>query len=137
DDLARLSTQTKAFDDAAGYLDRLRELTDGPTRAAVNLRLADALVSANRKAEARTKLESEVLRDPEADIVRVRLAETYRTAQDWPALAVLLTEGAAHAPDKPIRLARLREAADLYRSRTNEAEKAIPLLEQAADLAPE
>ena len=81
DDLARLSSETKAFDDAAKYLDRLRELTDGGVRAAVNLRLADALVSANRKPEARAKLESEVLRDPDADSVRVRLAETYRTAQ--------------------------------------------------------
>jgi tetratricopeptide (TPR) repeat protein len=137
DDLARLSSTTKAFDDAAGYLDRLRELTDGPERAAVNLRLADALVSANRKAEARTKLESEVARDPEADSVRVRLAETYRAAQDWPALAILLTEGAAHAPDKATRLSRLREAAALHRDRTSEPEKAIPLLEQAADLAPD
>ena len=137
DALARLSTETKAFDDAAGFLDRLRELTDGAERAAVNLRLSDALVSANRKAEARAKLESEVARDPEADSVRVRLAETYRTAQDWPALALLLTEGAQHAPDKATRLSRLREAAELYRSKTNEAEKAIPLLEQAVDLAPE
>ncbi|MBX3225833.1 MAG: tetratricopeptide repeat protein [Labilithrix sp.] len=137
DDLARLSTVEKAFDDAAKYLDRLRELTDGAQRAAVNLRLSDALVSANRKAEARAKLESEVARDPEADIVRVRLAETYRAAQDWPALAVLLTEGAQHAPDKATRLARLREAAALHRGRTNEPEKAIPLLEQAADLAPD
>ena len=137
DALARLSTETRAFDDAAGFLDRLRELTDGKERAAVNLRLSDALVAANRKAEARAKLESEVARDPEADSVRVRLAETYRAAQDWPALALLLTEGAQHAPDKALRLARLREAAELYRARTNEPEKAIPLLEQAVDLAPD
>ncbi|MBX3213392.1 MAG: tetratricopeptide repeat protein [Labilithrix sp.] len=137
DALARLSTETRAYDDAAGFLDRLRELTDGPTRAAVTLRLVDALVSANRKPEARQRLESEVARDPEADSVRVRLADTYRAAQDWPALAVLLTEGAHHAPDKATRLARLREAAELHRARTNEPEKAIPLLEQASDLSPD
>ncbi|MFO0736875.1 MAG: tetratricopeptide repeat protein [Labilithrix sp.] len=136
DALARLSTETKAFDEAAGFLDRLRELTDGKERAAVNLRLSDALVAANRKAEARAKLEAEVARDPDADSVRIRLAETYRAAQDWPALALLLTEGAHHAPDKALRLARLREAAELHR-RMNEPEKAIPLLEQAVDLAPD
>ncbi|MBX3258595.1 MAG: tetratricopeptide repeat protein [Labilithrix sp.] len=137
DALARLSTDTRAYDDAAGFLDRLRELTDGPARAAVTLRLADALVSASRKPEARERLESEIARDPEADSVRVRLAETYRAAQDWPALAVLLTEGAHHAPDKATRLARLREAAELHRARTNEPDKAIPLLEQASDLSPD
>ncbi len=137
DALARLSTETKAYDDAAGFLDRLRELTTGPERAAVTLRLADALVAANRKAEARERLESEIARDPEADRVRVRLAETYRAAQDWPALAELLTEGAHYAPDKATRLARLREAAELHRARTNEPDKSIPLLEQASDLAPD
>ncbi|OJY16686.1 MAG: hypothetical protein BGO98_10815 [Myxococcales bacterium 68-20] len=137
DALARLSTDTKAFDDAAGFLDRLRELTDGPARAAVTLRLADALVSANRKPEARQRLESEIGRDPEADSVRVRLAETYRAAQDWPELAALLTEGAHYAPDKATRLSRLREAAELHRVRTGEPEKAIPLLEQASDLSPD
>lgn len=137
DALARLSTVTKAYDDAAGYLDRLRELVDGPERAAVALRLADALVSAGRKPEARERLESEIARDPEADKVRVRLAETYRGAQDWPALAALLTEGAHYAPDKATRLSRLREAAELHRSKTGEPEKAIPLLEQASDLSPD
>jgi tetratricopeptide (TPR) repeat protein len=137
DALARLATQTKAFDDAAGWLDRLRELTDGPERSSVTLRLADALVAANRKPEARERLKEEITRDPEADRVRVRLAETYRAEQDWPALAALLTEGAQYAPDKATRLSRLREAAELHRSRTGEPEKAIPLLEQACDLSPD
>jgi tetratricopeptide (TPR) repeat protein len=137
DALARLSTDTKAYDDAAGFLDRLRELVEGPERASVTLRLADALVSANRRPEARERLESEIGRDPEADPLRVRLAETYRAAQDWTALAALLTEGAHYAPDKATRLARLREAAELHRSRTGAPEKAIPLLEQASDLSPD
>jgi tetratricopeptide (TPR) repeat protein len=137
DALARLSSDTKAFDDAARYLNRLRELVTGPERATVTLRLADALTSANRQPEARERLESEIAHDPEADRVRVRLAEIYRAAQDWPALAALLTEGAHYAPDKPIRLARLREAAELHRARTGEPDKAIPLLEQASDLSPD
>ncbi len=137
DTLARLSTETKEHEAAAGYLDRLRELTTDKARADVVLRLADALVAAGKKADARAKLEAEVARDPEADRVRVRLAEIYRAAQDWPALAELLTEGATHAPDKPTRLSRLREAAELHRVRTGQPERAIPLLEQAADLSPD
>src|SRR6185436_936653 len=72
-----------------------------------------------------------------SDRVRMRLAETYRATQDWVALADLLTDGAAHAPNKATRLARLREAAELHRARTGEPERAIPLLEQASDLSPD
>src|SRR6185436_8317814 len=72
-----------------------------------------------------------------SDRVRIRLADTYRTSQDWVALAELLTDGATHAPDKATRLSRLREAAELHKSRTGEPDKAIPLLEQASDLSPD
>ncbi len=137
DALARLSTTAKNHEAAAGYLDRLREMAAPEDRAAVTLRLADALTAAGRKADARQRLESEITRDPEADRVRVRLAETYRAATEWTALAELLTDGAQHAPDKATRLARLREAAELHRSRTGEPDRAIPLLEQAADLSPD
>jgi golgin subfamily B member 1 len=137
DALARLSTTARDHAGAAGYLDRLREMAEGPARAAITLRLADALVAAGNKADAQARLETEVARDPEADHVRMRLAEMYRAAQSWPALAELLTEGATHAPDKATRLGRLREAAELHRSRTGEPARAIPLLEQASDLSPD
>ena len=135
DDLARLSTTLKDHAAAATYLDQLRDLTTDGARADITLRLGEALVLAGKKAEAQAKLEEEVKRDPEADRVRTKLAEMYRRAESWIELAELLTEGAAHAPDKATRLSRLREAAELYRSRT--PDRAIPLLEQASDLSPE
>lgn len=137
DALARLSTQIRDHEAASGYLDRLRDLTNDEARADITLRLADALALANRRDDARARLEDEVSRDPESDRVRMRLAEMVRAAQDWPALAQLLTDGAAHAPDKATRLSRLREAAELHRLRTGNHDKAIPLLEQASDLAPD
>lgn len=137
DSLARLSTTTRDFESAAEYLDRLRDLALDSERASVTLRLADALTAAGRKADAQARLESEVSRDPEADHVRMRLSEIYRRDQAWGLLAELLTEGAAHAPDKATRLSRLREAAELHRTKNGDAERAIPLLEQAADLTPE
>lgn len=137
DALARLSTTIRDHQAAAGYLDRLRDMATPEARADVTLRLADALVASGRKADAQARLESEVAHDPESDRVRMRLAEMYRAASDWRALAELLTEGAQHAPDKATRLSRLREAAELHRSRTGEPERAIPLLEQAADLSPD
>lgn len=137
DALARLSTTARDHQGAADYLDRLRDMSEGPARAQVTLRLADALVAAGKRADAQERLENEVGRDPEADHVRMRLAEMYRAAQSWRALAELLTDGATHAPDKATRLGRLREAAELHRSRTGEPERAIPLLEQASDLSPD
>ncbi len=137
DALARLSTIARDHEGAAGYLDRLRDMAEGPARASVTLRLADALVAAGKQSDAQERLENEIARDPESDHVRIRLAEIYRGAQAWRLLAELLTEGATHAPDKATRLGRLREAADLHRSRTGEPERAIPLLEQASDLSPD
>jgi|GEM_PF-405214 len=137
DALARLSTTARDHEGAAGYLDRLREMAQGPARSVVTLRLADALVAAGKSPDAQQRLESEVALDPESDHVRMRLAEMYRAAQAWRSLAELLTDGATHAPDKATRLSRLREAAELHRSRTGEPERAIPLLEQASDLSPD
>lgn len=137
DALARLSTSIRNHEAAARYLDSLRKLVPDSERTSVTLRLADAFVAAGKHGDARNRLEDEVGRDPEADDVRVRLASMYRANESWGLLAELLADGAAHAPDKATRLDRLREAADLHRTRTGEPERAIPLLEQAADLAPD
>ena len=137
DALARLSTTAHDHEGAAGYLDRLRDMAEGPARSAITLRLAEALVAAGKTADAQQRLESEVGKDPESDHVRMRLSEMYRAAQSWRPLAELLTDGATHAPDKATRLSRLREAAELHRSKTGEPERAIPLLEQASDLSPD
>lgn len=137
DALARLSTVARDHEGAAGYLDRLRDMTEGPARSGITLRLADALVAAGKREDAEARLESEVKLDPESDKVRIRLAEFYRANQGWGPLAELLTEGATHAPDKATRLSRLREAADLHRNKTGTPGRAIPLLEQASDLSPD
>ncbi|MCA9584173.1 MAG: tetratricopeptide repeat protein [Myxococcales bacterium] len=137
DALARLATSRKDHAGAAGYLDRLRELVPAERRPETVIRLADALVAAGDQKRARARLEEAVAADPEADTVRVRLARMYRNQSEWSALAALLTSGAEHAPDKEKRLTRLREAADLHRTKTGQPEAAIPLLEQACDLAPD
>ncbi len=137
DALARLSTTARDHEGAAGYLDRLRDMAEGPARSAITLRLADALVAAGKTPDAQQRLEHEVGLDPESDHVRMRLSEMYRAAQSWRSLAELLTDGATHAPDKATRLSRLREAAELHRGKTGEPERAIPLLEQASDLSPD
>lgn len=137
DALARLSVALGELDEAARYLDRLREASRGKERAAVTLRLADVLVKADQAATARARLEAEIELQPDAEVVRGRLSEMYRARGEWLPLAELLTRGAEHAPDKATRLLRLREASELYRARCGLAERAVPLLEQASDLDPD
>ena len=105
-------------------------------RARVTLRLADALSAAGNSALAQARLEEETNADPAAEDVRERLARLYREQEHWPELARLLTVASAHAPDKATRLARLREAASLFRNECASPAEAVPLLEQASDLVP-
>ncbi len=137
DALSRLSISLGQLADASAYLDRLRELSSGADRSRIALRLADILMKANQPEAARARLEEELAEDPQSEVVRQRLIDMYRGDADWRPLAGLLTNGADHAPDDATRLARLREAADLYRRRCDAPEMAVPLLERAAEIDPE
>ena len=106
-------------------------------RTAATLRLGEALVSAGQPERAAERLDASLRVDPEAEPVRARLATLYREQSAWPELARLVAGSAAHAPDKATKMARLLEAARLHADRCGEPEAAIPLLEQASDLAPE
>jgi tetratricopeptide (TPR) repeat protein len=135
--LARISMSLGAPLEAAGYLDRLRELAFDDERAAVTLKLSDAFLSAGDTESARARLEDEIGRSPAADEVRQRLVSIYKAQTEWKKLADLLVGGANHAQDKAQRLQRLREAAELLVGKCNDPDTAIPLLETARDLQPD
>jgi tetratricopeptide (TPR) repeat protein len=137
DALSRILSSRGEWVEAAAHLASLRKSSEGPARADVVLRLAEALTAAGDDAAAKSCLEEAFAQDPAAEHVVARLAERYRQAQEWRALAELLTRSANHAPDKSARLGALREAASLYRERCDAPEEAVPLLEQASDLDPE
>jgi tetratricopeptide (TPR) repeat protein len=137
DALARLAAQRGAWAKAAEHLEALLERAEDSERAAVAVRLAESWVNAGNPERARARLEEASAADPDAAVVGARLTTMYREGEEWNALAALLTRSAAHAPDKAARLAALREAAELYRTRCGTPDLAIPLLEQASDLEPE
>ena len=137
DALARLATTRRDPTAAAQWLERLLEVVDTPGRAGAVLRLAEALVDAGQPAQAAARLEQSLSTMPEADALRTRLATLYREQGEWARLARLIADAAAHAPDKATRMAHLLEAARLFSERCNDSDAAIPLLEQASDLAPE
>jgi tetratricopeptide (TPR) repeat protein len=137
DALARLSAARGAWGRAAAHLEKLQAVATDAERGAVSLRLADAWLNAGQADRAKATLEEAFASDPDAKEIATRLSSIYREAEEWSALAELLTKSAAHAPDKATRLSCLREAAELYRTRCGTPDAAIPLLEQASDLEPD
>jgi tetratricopeptide (TPR) repeat protein len=137
DALARLAVARGDFAQAAEWLEKLVAVVSSEGRTDAILRLGEALVAAGKPERAAERLDDSLRVDPEAEPVRARLATLYREQSAWPKLARLVAGAAAHAPDKATRMARLLEAARLHADRCGEPEAAIPLLEQASDLAPE
>jgi len=137
DALARLAASRRDPVAAARWLERLLDVVPAEGRVASELRLADALMESGQGTRAAERLEQAMLLSPDADRLRERLAALYRAQGQWSRLAQLVAGSAGHAPDKSTRMARLLEAALLFAERCAQPELAIPLLEQASDLAPE
>jgi tetratricopeptide (TPR) repeat protein len=136
--LTALAKLTSARGDpaaAATWLERLVEVVPAESRVESTLRLAEALVRSGQVERAAERLEATLATLPEAEALRQRLHTLYREQQDWERLGRLIASSAAHAPDKAGRLSRLLEAATLFGDRCSRPDLAIPLLEQASDLA--
>jgi tetratricopeptide (TPR) repeat protein len=135
--LAMLATSRGDPAAAAGWLEKLVEVAEAGERVDATLRLAEALVRSGQAERAADRLETALAAMPEADSLRQRLASLYREQKDWQRLGQLVATSAAHASDKAGRLARLLEAATLFSDRCARPDLAVPLLEQASDLAPQ
>jgi tetratricopeptide (TPR) repeat protein len=133
--LAKLTSSRGDPAAAATWLERLVEVAPPEERATATLRLAEALVRSGQTERAAERLELALTSMPEAEPLRQRLSTLYREQQDWERLGKLIASAAAHAPDKAGRLARLLEAAGLFNERCSRPDLAVPLLEQASDLA--
>jgi tetratricopeptide (TPR) repeat protein len=138
DALSRLATARADAATAAQWLTKLLEVIEPEGRVDATLRLARALVDAGQGSAAAERLEQAIALAPSgSQRLRDRLAELYREQGEWARLAKLVTDAAADAPDKATRMASLLEGAKLYSERVGDPHAAIPLLEQATDLAPE
>ncbi len=135
--LARLASARGDSASAAQWLSQLLDVVEPEGRVAATLQLARALVDAGQPSDAAERLERAIATSAEPQPLRERLRELYREQGEWARLAKLATEAASDAPDKATRMARLLEGAKLYSEQVGDPRSAIPLLEQAADLAPE
>ncbi|HEY4122840.1 MAG TPA: tetratricopeptide repeat protein, partial [Byssovorax sp.] len=136
DELARLYTKRGDHVAAAQALDRLLATMRGEASRAVALRLADSLLAAGDRDTARARL-AVAARGVDAPLLRKRLADLHKEAGDYRALADLLAEDATFATDKTTRATLLAQASELYVQRCDDPAAAVPLLEQARELAPD
>lgn len=136
DALARLHMDRNEPGVAAEWLGRRLEAASDEERGPVALRLADAHLAADSEGAAMRVLSNLVAADPSASGARIRLADLYRGAEEWALLAKLLSDGAPHEEDVDVRLAYVREAAQLYEERLDQPDQAIPVLQMGIELAP-
>ena len=137
DALARLYLSCNEPALAAGWLEqRLAATSAGPDRMAVSSLLAQAYVAAGQRHRAVACLERLLQEQPRADAVRSTLAELYRAAEAWEALAGALADRALNSDDKDVVLTAAREAVALYREKLKLPEKAVPVLERALIVQP-
>lgn len=135
--LARLLSACGDHAAAAEVLSRICARTPPEALVEPALRLVEALCAAGDPGAARAELRGAVQATRGAPALREKLAAMYREAGEWSALAGMLAEDAARAPDRAARASRLREAAELYLSRARDAAAAVPLLIEAAELTPD
>ncbi|HEY3497204.1 MAG TPA: hypothetical protein VGK73_21050, partial [Polyangiaceae bacterium] len=132
--LARIYGASGDTASAAEALERLCAVSAPETLGERVLRLAAAYTALDKRQRARECLEQALPRAVEAAPIRKRLAELYREARDFTALAALLEEEARLAAAPADKLRYLREAATLHVEERRDPVSAVPLLEQAVAL---
>ncbi|HXX70399.1 MAG TPA: tetratricopeptide repeat protein [Polyangiaceae bacterium] len=122
---------------AAGWLEKWLEVVPPEQYAEVALRLAEVLVAAGESKRAAHCLERAIAKTGDADRLRQRLATLYREAGQWLELACVVADSAERCPDSTARLERLLESAELFANRCGEPQRAVALLKEAIEIAPE
>jgi golgin subfamily B member 1 len=135
--LARIYSEQGDTPSAAEALERLCAVSSSVLLGERVLRLAAAYTVLDKRQRARECLEQALPRALETAPLRKRLAELYREARDFSALAALLEEEAGLAEQPAERLRHLREAANLHVTERRDPVAAVPLLEQAVALDPD
>jgi lipopolysaccharide biosynthesis regulator YciM len=136
DSLAELHAKRSEHAQTVRWLEQRLRLTDESARVGVVARLTRAYVAANKHSEASACLEAQLERTPAETELRALLAERYRAAGKWASLADFLQASVEFAADDEQRVAMLREAADVFVRRLAQPQRAVPLLERAAELSP-
>ena len=136
DALANIHTDRKEHAVAVGWLEKRLALTATGARTATVLRLARAHMGAGQSGRALACLNAGLDDDPASLDLRRLLAELHRGAQNWTELVDVLLAGAERSPDGKTKFQFLMEAAEVQQHGLRAPERAVPVLEQAAAIAP-
>jgi len=137
--LARIHGEHGRWTQAAASLEWLVEHSRGPARDRHALRLATAYVELDRSDRARACLEQVLCAGPDheyTEAVRTQLAALYRRDAVWRPLVDTLAAQAGETANGASRVALLREAAAIARTKLDAPAEAADLLEVAAAADP-
>ena len=123
-------------DERVELLEKLVEVETPDRGAPLALELAALWDRRGDQARAFRALELGHRSSPDDVEIRKRLEHTFREGEMWDRLAELLIQEAERSSEPPRALARLREAAALYREKLKNIRRAAEVLERARALAP-
>jgi tetratricopeptide (TPR) repeat protein len=136
DALARRHTARADHALAARALDDAIRIADRAVIPAFAVRLARALHASRNADRALDVLRRTLADQPEANDVRMLLADYLRQDQAWDAVAKLLADGARFAPDAKSTARLLDEAATIRLERLHDPDAAVPLRQRATEALP-
>ncbi|HMI91456.1 MAG TPA: hypothetical protein VK509_08840, partial [Polyangiales bacterium] len=122
--------------DRADIMQALLAVEQGPAAAALALQVAPLYADLGDSERAGEALERGLAADPGNDQLRDRLEAFYGEQQQWRPLAELLEREAARVGADASSVARLRNAASLYREQLDDLEAAAGALRKALAIAP-
>ena len=137
--LAALHEESRDWGEAAAALEWLYAHTPAAARGQRALRLAEAYVALGDRARARGALEHALdagVEPERLEAVSDALVALYRGDGAWRPLADRLVASATRTKDADKKLALLREAAELLRTKVGAPAEAAALLEKAVSLRP-
>jgi tetratricopeptide (TPR) repeat protein len=135
--LERIHTAGGDFGGVAHVLERLATVLPPAELPPVAIRLADTYLALGDRTAARERLERAVEATAYDDSLAARLATLYEEGKEWGSLAELHAAQGKQAKDRKKKLGHLRKAAELYLTKKEDRERAVPLLQEALGLAPD
>jgi len=135
--LARLHEGDDDLRDRAEAMEKLLPLEEDDRIEGLANALADLRATMDDAEGARRALEAGFRAKPASAVLRERLEATYAAGEEWANVAMLYEADAKAKTERTARIARLREAAHVWRDKANDAARAADVLRRARAEAPE
>ncbi|MGO8995932.1 MAG: tetratricopeptide repeat protein [Polyangiaceae bacterium] len=129
--LVRLHETDTDANDRADVMQRLLPLEESERVEELAMKLANLRAELGDPASARLALEAGFRVRPASSALRERLEATYAAGEEWGSVAALYEADAQSRTDRAERIARLREAAAVWRDKARDGARAADVLRRA------